>query len=136
MINYRLGNDLNLDAVIDLYRATALGERRPVEDRKRMADMLRLANLVVTAWDGGLLVGIARSLSDYSFATYISDLAVRESHQRSGIGKELIRQTQKFGGAHTTIILLSNPKAKDYYPHVGLTQHPSAWILRPDETVR
>jgi hypothetical protein len=78
-IIYRLGNDLDLDQVIKLYRASTLGERRPVDDRGRMAAMLRHANLVVTAWDGDLLVGIARSLSDFAFCTYLSDLAVRLS---------------------------------------------------------
>jgi ribosomal protein S18 acetylase RimI-like enzyme len=90
MISYRTGNILDLDAVIDLYRASNLGLRRPVEDRTRMQQMLGNANLVITAWDGDLLVGISRSLSDFSYVTYLSDLAVRESHQRQGIGKELI----------------------------------------------
>ena len=129
MIHYRLGNDLNLDEVIDLYTASTLGERRPMNDRNRMALMLRNANLVVTAWDANLLVGISRALSDFSYATYLSDLAVRLSHQRRGIGRELIRQTQKAGGPQTRVILLSAPAATDYYPHIGFTQHPSAWML-------
>ena len=99
MITYRLGNDLDLDAVIELYRASTLGERRPVDDRERMKLMIANANLVVTAWDGGKLVGIARSVSDFSYATYLSDLAVRASHQKHGIGRELIRRTQEQGGA-------------------------------------
>lgn len=65
MITYRTGNDLDLDAVIELYRASTLGERRPIDDRDRMGTMLRNANLVVTAWDGRLLVGMARALSDF-----------------------------------------------------------------------
>ncbi|HEY4414114.1 MAG TPA: GNAT family N-acetyltransferase [Verrucomicrobiae bacterium] len=128
MITYRIGNDLDLDAVIELYRASTLGERRPVDDRERMRLMLANSNLVVTAWDGDLPVGIARSLSDFSYATYLSDLAVRLSHQKQGIGRELIRQTQEQGG-RASIILLSAPKAVDYYPHIGMKPHPSAWTL-------
>jgi predicted N-acetyltransferase YhbS len=128
MITYRTGNDLELDAVIELYRESTLGERRPVDDRERMGLMLRNANLVVTAWDGELLVGIARSVSDFSYATYLSDLAVRMSYQRQGIGRELIRQTQAQGGS-ATVILLSAPKAVDYYSHIGMKPHPSAWTL-------
>lgn len=134
MITYRLGNDLNLDAVIELYRASTLGERRPVDDRERMRLMLANANLVVTAWDGELLVGLARSLSDFSYATYLSDLAVRASHQKQGIGRELIRRTQAQGG-QATIILLSAPQAVEYYPRIGLKQHPSAWTLGASEAV-
>ncbi len=129
MITYRLGNDLDLDQVIELYRASTLGERRPVDDRERMAAMLRHANLVVTAWDGDLLVGIARAFTDFAYVTYISDLAVRLSHQRQGVGKELIRRTQQAAGPHAYIILLAAPKAVDYYPHIGFRQHPSAWVL-------
>ena len=135
MIAYRTGNDLDLEAVIELYRASTLGERRPVDDRERMATMLREANLVITAWDGALLVGIARSLTDWSFATYLSDLAVRASHQRHGIGRELIRHTQAAGG-RALLILLSAPSAVEYYPRVGMQSHPSAWILRSDDPLR
>ncbi len=135
MITYRTGNDLELEAVIELYRASTLGERRPVDERERMREMLANANLVVTAWDGDLLVGIARSLSDFSYATYLSDLAVRASHQKQGIGRELVRRTQQAGGA-AMVILLSAPKAVDYYPHIGMKPHPSAWTLEATSPVR
>jgi len=135
VITYRTGNDLDLDAVIELYHTSTLGERRPVADRGRMALMLRHANLVVTAWDGELLVGIARSLSDFSYATYLSDLAVRVSHQRQGIGRELIRRTQGAGGA-AMIVLLAAPKAEDYYPRLGFTQRPQCWLLARTDSVR
>jgi len=131
---YKLGNSLDLDQVIDLYRASTLGERRPVDDRERMGRMLAAANLVVTAWDGDLLVGISRSVSDFAYCTYLSDLAVRLSHQRHGIGKELIRLTQA-EAPQASLILLAAPKAVDYYPHIGFTRHDSAWILRPGESV-
>jgi len=135
MITYRVGNDLSLDAVIELYRTSTLGERRPVDDRERMGLMLRNANLVVTAWEKELLVGIARSVSDFSYATYLSDLAVHVSHQRKGIGRELIRRTQIEGG-QATVILLSAPKAVAYYPHIGMKPHPSAWILGTEERLK
>jgi len=131
VISYRTGNNLNLDEVIDLYRASTLGLRRPIDDRDRMQRMIRNANLVITAWDGDLLVGISRSVTDFSYATYLADLAVRESHQRQGIGKELIRRTQQ-ASSPATIILLSAPAAEPYYPHIGFTHHPQAWRLLGD----
>ncbi|MBA2481370.1 MAG: GNAT family N-acetyltransferase [Planctomycetes bacterium] len=135
MITYRIGNDLDLDAVIDLYRASTLGERRPVDDRERMGRMLAQANLVVTAWDEELIVGIARSLSDFSYTTYLSDLAVRASHQRGGIGRELIRRTRQAAGVDTALVLLSAPAAVEYYPRIGFNQHQSAWWLRAGESI-
>jgi len=128
MITYRTGNDLDLDTVIELYRASTLGERRPVDDRDRMGLMLRNANLVVTAWDEEVLVGIARCVSDFSYSTYLSDLAIRESHQRQGIGREMIRRARELGGG-ATILLLAAPKAVDYYARLGFRHHPQAWIL-------
>jgi GNAT superfamily N-acetyltransferase len=136
MITYRTGNDLDLDSVIDLYVASTLGERRPVDDRAAMAAMLQNANLVVTAWDGGLLAGISRALTDFTYCTYLSDLAVRLSHQRRGIGKELIRITQREGGQKTRLILLSAPKAVEYYPHIGFTHHPQCWTVMGSDEIR
>jgi predicted N-acetyltransferase YhbS len=134
MFTYRLGNHLGLDAVIELYRTSTLGERRPIADRARMESMLQSANLVVTAWDGAILVGISRSLTDFVYCTYLSDLAVRASHQRKGIGKELIRRTRD-AAPQAMLILLAAPKAVDYYPHIGFRRHESAWILRPEESL-
>ena len=129
MITYRTGNDLELDAVIELYVDSTLGERRPVSDRSRMHRMLGHANLVVTAWDGPLMVGISRSLTDFAYATYLSDLAVRLTYQRQGIGRELIRLTRE-AAPMATLILLAAPAAEKYYPHIGFEHHPQAWILR------
>ena len=128
------GNDLDLEAVRALYRASTLAERRPVDDTERFAAMLRHANLVITAWDGSVLVGIARSVSDFSYVTYLSDLAVRVSHQRQGIGKELMRRTQA-AAPRATLLLLAAPAAQEYYPHVGFTHHSQAWLLPPGEYV-
>jgi predicted N-acetyltransferase YhbS len=134
MIEYRSGNQTNLAAVIDLYRASTLGERRPIDDVERMQAMMQNANLTITAWDGEQLVGIARSFTDEVYATYLADLAVRLSHQNQGIGKELMRRTQQ-AAPKAMLILLAAPKAVNYYPRVGFTQHPSAWILKPGETI-
>lgn len=128
MIEYRTGNNLDIDQVIEMYVASTLGERRPVGERERMAEMVRHANLVITAWQGDLLLGISRCMTDFAYATYLSDLAVRFSHQRHGIGKELIRRTQA-AAPRANIILLAAPKAVEYYPHIGFTRHNSAWVL-------
>lgn len=130
MITYRLGNDLDLDAVIDLYVDSTIGERRPVSERERMRRMLAEANLVVSAWDDDLMVGISRSVTDRVYCTYLSDLAVRLDYQAQGIGRELVRRTRQ-ETPEATVILLAAPKAVDYYPKIGMTQHNSAWILPP-----
>jgi predicted N-acetyltransferase YhbS len=133
VIEYRIGNEIELDLVIELYLESTLGERRPVDDRECMARMLREANLVITAWDSGVLVGIARSLTDFSYVAYLSDLAVRVSHQRRGIGRELVRRTRLELGPRASIVLLAAPAAATYYGRLGMQHHPRAWILPPDD---
>ncbi|HEX9004138.1 MAG TPA: GNAT family N-acetyltransferase [Blastocatellia bacterium] len=129
-LRFEYGNDLDLDQVIELYQASTLGERRPIDDSEIVSEMLRHANLVVTAWDGDLLVGISRTLTDFVYTGYLSDLAVRQSYQKSGIGVELIQKTREKMGPRSHLVLLAAPKAVDYYPRVGFTNHASAWVLR------
>ncbi|MER5470005.1 GNAT family N-acetyltransferase [Streptomyces sp. NPDC002935] len=124
------GSDLDLEDVLRVYEESGLGERRPVKDTQRMAAMVRGANLVLTCRVDGELVGIARSVSDFSYVTYLSDIAVVRAYQRTGIGRQLIDATRK-EAPQAKIVLLSAPAAADYYPHIGFTAHPSAWVLNP-----
>jgi GNAT superfamily N-acetyltransferase len=129
MIAYRDDVRPELEQAAELYHASTLGERRPVGDRARFAAMLVNANLTITAWDGTLLVGISRCISDFVWTTYLADLAVRASHQRQGIGKELMRRTQA-AAPQAKLLLLAAPAAEKYYPHVGFEHFPQAWMLR------
>ena len=128
-ITYEINRPIGVEQFRELLIASTLGERRPVDDTARLTRMLVGSTLVVTAWDGELLVGVSRCLCDYAYANYCSDLAVRASHQRRGIGRELLKRSVEAGGCK--LILLSAPLAATYYPHVGLAQHPSAWTLGP-----
>ena len=114
---------------VDLLNRSTLAERRPVDDPKCIQAMLKHANLLCTAWDGGKLVGVARSVTDFEYCCYLSDLAVDEAYQKLGIGRELVRLTQSRLGPKTKIILLAAPKAEAYYPRIGFDPHRSAWVL-------
>jgi predicted N-acetyltransferase YhbS len=124
------GADLDIEEVLDVYRDSGLGERRPIADVERFTAMVRNANLVVVCRVDGALVGIARSVSDFSYATYLSDIAVRLEFQRKGIGQALIDATAQEAPT-AKIVLLSAPAATAYYPHIGFTQHNSAWVRNP-----
>lgn len=125
--------DLGVEAYIDVLRRSTLGERRPIDDPETIRGMLEHADLIVTARVGGLLVGVSRALTDFSYCTYLSDLAVDEAHQRRGIGRELIRRTHEAAGRQTLLVLLAAPKARTYYPHIGMTGHDSCWIIRAEQ---
>ena len=98
-----------------------------------LANMQFGTNCYMLIWDNNVLIGIARSISDFSYVTYISDLAVRKSYQKKGIGKKLIKITRKESGIKSTMVLLSAPLAEKYYPRIGFASHKSAWILKPGE---
>ncbi len=127
-IRYQLEPELGTDEFIDLLRRSTLAERRPVDDILRIAQMLRGASVIVTARDEETLVGVSRAISDFTYCTYLSDLAVDLDYQRKGIGKKLIDETHLAAGLSSTLILLSAPAAVTYYPHIGMTRHESCWI--------
>ncbi len=129
MITYDTNRPLIPSVYIDLLARSTLGERRPIDDPETMAGMVANASLTVTAWDGDLLVGAARSVTDFTYCCYLSDLAVDAAYQRQGIGVELIALTQAQLGPRCNIILLAAPAAADYYGHVGFEHHPRCWIL-------
>lgn len=134
-IRYQIENELALDEFVSLLNRSTLGERRPVDDEDRLRAMLKHANLIVTARDGELLVGVSRSSSDFSFCTYLSDLAVDEAYQKKGIGKVLIRETKE-AAPLAKLILLSAPKAIEYYPKIGMTRHEHCYILEELEDLK
>ncbi|AQS65676.1 GNAT family N-acetyltransferase [Streptomyces pactum] len=125
------GAALDPAEVLAVYHASGLAERRPVEDPERFAAMVANANLVLAARDEeGTLLGIVRAMSDFSYVTYVCDIAVVRERQRSGIGRALIDATREAAPA-AKLVLLSAPAAVDYYPHIGFTRHASAWVLNP-----
>ncbi len=120
---------LSVEAFIDVLRRSTLADRRPADDPHAIRGMLEHADLIVTARVDGRLVGISRAITDYHYCTYLSDLAVDEAYQRRGIGKELIRRTHEAAGLQTHLILLAAPRARGYYPHIGMTGHDSCWMI-------
>ncbi len=130
-IHYAIEPDLRPDEFIDVLRRSTLDARRPVDDAGAIAGMLRHADAILTARLGdGLLVGVSRAITDFSYCTYLSDLAVDQAYQRRGIGRELIRRTHETAGLHTTLILLAAPAARDYYPRIGMQPHDGCWIVK------
>lgn len=105
------------------------GIKRPVEDLNRIKKMIDHANIVITAWDGEKLVGIARALSDFAYCCYLSDLAVDKEYQNQGIGHELVNEVQKLIGDESNLVLLSAPEAIEYYPKIGFEKAGNSYII-------
>ncbi len=128
-IEYSTERKISAEQFIDVLVRSTLAERRPVHDLETVRAMLEHANLLVTAWEGPKLVGVSRSVTDFAYCCYLSDMAVDEDYQRHGIGRELMRLTQYALKETCTIILLAAPAAAEYYPKVGYHQHDSAWVI-------
>jgi ribosomal protein S18 acetylase RimI-like enzyme len=128
-ITYETTSTLSVDSFIDILNRSTLGERRPVDDLECIENMIKNADIIVTAVVDNKIIGVARAVSDYSYCCYLSDLAVDVDFQHQGIGKILIQKVQEQLGVKCKLILLSAPAAVGYYPKIGFTQHPSAWLI-------
>jgi len=130
-ITYEIGIVPPVEKIVDLYQTS--GINRPVIDFKRIEEMYKNSNLVVSAWDGDDLVGISRSLTDFFYCCYLSDLAVRNVFQRKGIGKKLIELTKAKIGPRCMLLLLSAPGAVNFYPKIGFKKVDNGFMISRSE---
>ncbi len=135
-ITYQVNAPITTDQFIRVLEASSLAERRPVDDRECIAEMLANSNLVVSAWTGEQLVGVARSITDFHYACYLSDLAVAQTYQKLGIGKRLQAKTQDQLGPKCKLIVIAAPAVNAYYKRLGFTSNPRCWVLARDEQIR
>lgn len=127
-IEYRHNFPLAPDDVAAIFDAS--GIRRPTDDLARIERMLGNANLILSAWHEGKLVGFCRALTDFSYCCYLSDLAVDKAFQKHGIGHELIARVRSAIGEEVAIVLLSAPEAMTYYPKVGFEKIENGFIIK------
>lgn len=134
-IEYKINEAVTTDLFIELLADSSLGERRPIDDRQCMEGMIANSNLTISAWSGSELIGIARSMTDFHFACYLSDLAVSKKYQKSGIGKRLQKLTQEQLGPKCKLILIAAPAANQYYAHIGFNHNPRCWVLERESSI-
>ena len=127
-LTFTIGKVPDVEQIINVY--TSAGINRPVADVDRIEQMYANSNLIISAWKENELVGIARALTDFCYACYLSDLAVKKEYQKTGIGKRLIELTRKEIGEKTALILLSAPAAMGYYPKVGFEKVENGFIIK------
>ena len=127
-IHYQINTPLNTQDVIRVFNASDI--TRPTHDAARIEKMFAHANLIISAWHNGVLVGLARGLTDHSYCCYLSDLAVDKAYQRQGIGDALLTHVRQALGPEVSLILLSAPGAMGYYPKVGFKAANNAFIIQ------
>lgn len=126
-VSYYLNKDLTAQQIIDVYDDS--GINRPTNDISRIEQMYKNSNLVISAWVGDELIGVSRSLTDFSYCCYLSDLAVKKAYQKNGVGKKLIHLTKEQIGPLSMLLLLSAPEAMQYYPKVGFQNVKNGFII-------
>ncbi len=107
-IKFKIGKIPEIKQIIEVYNSS--GINRP--------------------WKGDELIGVSRSLTDYCYACYLSDLAIKKEYQKEGIGKHLIELTKKEIGKKTALILLSATDAMGYYPKIGFEKIENGFIIK------
>jgi ribosomal protein S18 acetylase RimI-like enzyme len=121
---YARESNLSAEELGDVFARS--GIIRPARDIERLRRMVKNANLILTARVEGKLVGVARALTDFAWVCFVSDLAVDRECQRSGIGRELLRQMRELVGDEVSVSLFAGPGAETYYPHIGF-ESGSGW---------
>jgi predicted N-acetyltransferase YhbS len=128
VITYKVNAKLEAHQLAELFRAS--GIKRPIDDLSRVKKMIDNSNLIITAWDGDKLVGVARALTDFGFCCYLSDLAVDKEYQKQGIGHELVDEIQKQAGEESNLILLAASESIEYYPKIGFDKCGNAFYIQ------
>ncbi|CAM4147055.1 GNAT family N-acetyltransferase [Lederbergia lenta] len=126
-ITYKVNKAINAEDLAKVFKAS--GIKRPADDLPRLQKMIDNSNIILTAWYGEEIIGIARALTDYSYCCYLSDLAIDKKYQHQGIGKELVHLLQEHLGDEVALLLLSSPTAMEYYPHIGFNKIENGFII-------
>jgi ribosomal protein S18 acetylase RimI-like enzyme len=110
---------------------TLAGRLRPDDyDRDRVATSLA-RTINISAWEDGHLVGVVRVLSDGYFFSTVTEIMVDPSHQRRGIGVELMRRAIAATPAGR-LYLAAQPGTEAFFERAGFRRGPVGYVGRPD----
>ena len=132
MVSYEIEKNMSLKDFIHVLTDSGLGERRPMNDPDHLERMLRNSNLVIVARDSGQVVGVLRGLSDFSYRTFIADLAVISAKQGHGIGRGMLQFARTLA-PEARLILFSAENATGFYQKIGFHLHKRCYQLKVGE---
>jgi len=130
-IHYKTNVDISCEQFLDVLHRSSLADRRPVGDEACIQGMIENSNLVVSAWDDETLIGLARAVTDFHYACYISDLAVDRIYQKQGVGRRLMANISAAVRPTCRQILIAAPAARDYYQRIGFSPNDRCWVREP-----
>ena len=133
-IRYAREQNLEVAEFARVLAESGLGATRPLDDPPRLREMLDGAGMIVTARleDPDLpLIGVARTITDFSWCAYLAELAVSRSAQGLGVGRGLLDETRRLLGPRVTLILTSMPDVTGFYERAEMARVPDTfWYKR------
>jgi ribosomal protein S18 acetylase RimI-like enzyme len=114
-------------------RIATLYRRAPLLRKTDNPDALRRSfensSLVLSLWEAGRLVGLARVLTDGEQMSYLCDLAVEPDLQGAGVGKRLIDEVlARCEG--TELVLRDSNISSGFYERLGFEPVENAWVRK------
>ncbi|MFT5144211.1 MAG: N-acetylglutamate synthase-like GNAT family acetyltransferase [Rhodothermales bacterium] len=111
--------------IITMYRRAPL--LRAVDTPERVWKKFESSDIVITAWHGEQLAGIARALSDGVAQSFLCELAVEPDVQGSGVGRLLLdRIFERCKG--TELVLRHSSISSRYYQKLGFERVENGWV--------
>jgi GNAT superfamily N-acetyltransferase len=102
MIQFVINSYPDTASVIHLYQRAEVV--RPVGDTERISRYLVNSNLVISAWDGDVVIGLLRALTDTSYYCLVAELVVDKAYAGKGIRTKLIDLLKNQCGEECTIV--------------------------------
>ena len=91
---------------------------------EKLARAMHNSTHVISAWDGGKLVGLVRALDDGETVAFLHYLLVDPDYQGRHIGDELMKRVMScFGDLLYVKIMPSDPKTIPFYERYGFRQY-------------
>lgn len=119
---------INWQEFAALYRAAPLGDKKP----DNLEVVFGNSMFCCFAYDGNRLVGAGRVLADGRDCAYLCDIAVLPTHQRLGLGRQIISKLLEQSQSHAKIILYSVPGREPFYAKFGFLRMRTAMAFFRD----
>ncbi|TAJ35214.1 MAG: GNAT family N-acetyltransferase [Reyranella sp.] len=130
-VHYAREQDLDVAEFSRVLAESGLGATRPLGDPARLQAMLNGAGMIVTARLDRRLVGVSRTITDFSWCAYLAELAVSKSAQGLGVGRGLLDETRRLLGPQVTLVLTSMPDVTGFYERAEMARVPDTfWYKR------
>jgi ribosomal protein S18 acetylase RimI-like enzyme len=134
-IVYAQEQSLTVADYVAVLAETTMRDKRPLTNTERIGQMLTGANFIVTARENGVILGLARCISDGAWVCYCAELAVKESAQGRGIGRSILEACWDILGPKIGFLLIADPTAVGFYEKLGMEREITPfWHDRADRS--